>query len=139
LYAAKPLSAPQSIFDGDNVVSWVLTYAINYAPFLLALAIAAWPRAWKDASSAGVEKRKNAFRLLAAGLLASALVLTVTHGLYNDWAMRVTLPLSVALTVALAGVLLGGMKWPYLVTMLVVLLASSASSVTTLMRSILLP
>jgi hypothetical protein len=31
------------------------------------------------------------------------------------------------------------MKWPYLVTLLVVLLVSSASSVTTLMRSILLP
>jgi len=53
--------------------------------------------------------------------------------------MRVTLPLSIALTVALANLLLGGMKWPYLATMVVVLVISSASSVTTLMRSILLP
>jgi hypothetical protein len=139
LWAAKPLSAPALILDGDNTVSWLLTYAINYAPFILAVGLAAWPRAWKDGSSAGVEKRKNAFRMLACGLLASALVLTVAHGFYNDWAMRATLPLSIALSVALAKVLLGGMKWPYLVTMLVVLLVSSASSVTTLMRSILLP
>jgi hypothetical protein len=106
---------------------------------MLAIGFAAWPRVWKDGSSAGVERRKNAFRMLAGGLLASALVLTVAHGFYNDWAMRVTLPLSIALTVALASLLLDGMKWPYLVTMLVVLLISSASSVTTLMRSILLP
>jgi hypothetical protein len=139
LWAAKPLSAPELILNGHNTVSWLLTYAINYAPFILAIGLAAWPRAWKDGAGAEVEKRKNAFRMLACGLLASALVLTVAHGLYNDWAMRVTLPLSIALTVALAGLLLGGMKWPYLVTMLVVLLVSSASSVTTIMRSILLP
>ena len=127
------------IFDGGNTGSWLLTYAINYAPFLLALVLVAWPRTWKDSSSASDEERNNTFRMLAGGLIASALVLTLAHGFYNDWAMRVTVPLSIALSVAVASLLLSGMRWPHLATMLSVVVISSASSVTTLARSILLP
>ena len=63
----------------------------------------------------------------------------MTHGLYNDWAMRATLPLSIALAVALTHVLLGGLAWPYLALLLTVLVISSASSLTTFAQSALMP
>jgi hypothetical protein len=77
--------------------------------------------------------------VLAAGLGASAALLLVTHGLFNDWAMRATLPLSIALAVALTHVLLGGLAWPYLAVLLTVLAVSSVSSVTTMAQSALMP
>ena len=53
--------------------------------------------------------------------------------------MRATLPLSIALAVALTHVLLGGLAWPYLAVLLTVLAISSASSFTAFVQSALMP
>ena len=53
--------------------------------------------------------------------------------------MRVTLPLSIALAAAVTQVLFSGLKWPYMAALLAVLAVSSASSLSELARSVLLP
>ena len=124
-----------------NSSHWLLTFALNYAPFVLALIFVSWPPAWtRPAPDGSRETRRRALpRTLAWCLAGSAAVLALRHGFYNDWAMRVTLPLSIMLAVALTKVLLGGMKWPYLAVLLAVLLISSASSLAELTRSVLEP
>ena len=142
LTAAVSLSPPRLLLSENTMVPWMLTYAFNYAPLLLALVFVSWSGAWKaDRTDAlgNPEHRRRVFRILAAGLGASAALLLVTHGLYNDWAMRATLPLSIALAVALTHVLLGGLVWPYLAVLLTVLVISSASSLTAFAQSALMP
>jgi hypothetical protein len=140
LMAAASLSPPRLLVSVANVLPWGVTYTFNYAPLLVALAFAAWPGAWTaDAALENPERRQRIVRMLVAGLGASAALLLVTHGLFNDWAMRATLPLSIALAVALTHVLLGGLAWPYLAVLLTVLVVSSASSVTTMAQSALMP
>ena len=142
LTAAVSLSPPGLVLTQATMLPWMLTYAFNYAPLLLALVLVSWSGAWKvDRTDAlgNPEHRRRVFRILAAGLGASAALLLVTHGLFNDWAMRATLPLSIALGVALTHVLLGGLAWPYLAVLLTVLVISSASSLTAFAQSALMP
>lgn len=142
LTAAISLSPPRLLLSETTMLPWLLTYAFNYAPLLLALVLVPWSGAWKADRTEALgnhEHRRREFRVLAAGLGASAALLLVTHGLYNDWAMRATLPLSIALAVALTQVLLGGLAWPYLAALLTVLAISSASSVTAFAQSALMP
>jgi hypothetical protein len=142
LTAAVSLSPPRFLVSAAKVLPWSLTYAMNYAPLLVALAFASWPGAWKaDRTDAlgNPKRRQRIVRILAAGLCASAALLLVTHGLYNDWAMRATLPLSIALAVVLTHVLLGGLAWPYLAVLLTVLVVSSASSLTAFVQSAFMP
>ena len=123
-----------------NSSHWLLTFALNYVPFVLALIFVLWPPAWTRPAPDGKQTRRRALpKTLAWCLAGSAAVLALGHGFYNDWAMRVTLPLSIMLAVALTKVLLGGMKWPYLAVLLAVLLISSASSLAQLTRSVLGP
>ena len=43
LLASKPLSYPQIIVQKDDIVGWLITYAANYGPYLLALVLILWP------------------------------------------------------------------------------------------------
>ena len=96
---------------------------------LVALLLVMWPSFRRSPADGGPEPLCPELpKTLAGGLVASALVLLVGHGFYNDWAMRATLPLSIALAVALTKVLFQGLKWPYLAALLTVLALSSASS-----------
>ena len=134
LWGSEPLSPPQLILRKDNTFGWLLTYLLNYAPYLLALILVSWPfRGKVSVAGAGEEPHYVALvKILAGCLVASAAALALSHGFYNDWGMRVTLPLSIVLAVALTQVLFSGLKWPYLATLLVVLAVSSASSLSEL-------
>ena len=140
LLASKPLSYPHLIIQKDNMVGWLITYAANYAPYLLALGLMLWPL-----RNFAIEHTDAQFccaeipRILAGCLVASAVVLILGHGFYDDWGMRVTLPLSIGLAAAVTKVLFSGLKWPFMAAVLAVLAVSSASSLSELARSVLLP
>lgn len=135
--AAVPLSRPDILILRDYE-TWVGTYLFNYAPFLVvgALAVrkASIDPAYADAST--LEAR----RLVAecGGLLiASAVTLAVAHGTYNDWGMRTTLPLWLAL-VAVALRYLFALAGPRSrVVVLGVLVLSSADSFAEIAISVL--
>ena len=139
LLASTSLSAPQLIVGQDNTFGWLLTYSLNYAPYLLALMLVSWPARKFSVTNAGRLHCPPLPNVLAGCLAASAAVLGFGHGLYNDWGMRVTLPLSIALAVALTKVLFSDLKWPYVAALAAVLTVSSASSLSEIMRSVLLP
>jgi hypothetical protein len=132
LAAAVPLSPPRLLINYSNVRAWLLTYSLNYAPLILAFILTCWPHAWGAYRNVGPEQAAyhNVHLTLAACLTASAAILLFTHGYFNDWAMRTTLPLSIALAVALTQVLLGKMKWAYLAGLFAILPLSSASSMS---------
>lgn len=133
--AARSLSPPRSLLTEENVGVWVLTYGINYAPLLLSLVLLRCPRAWEQAQPTSAEARRKLFWTLSALLVASAALLTVHHGIFNDWAMRTTLPLSIALAVVLTQVLFGGLRQQYLWLLLAVLIFSSAASLMEFLQS----
>ena len=95
------------------MVGWLITYAANYAPYLLALVLMLWPL-----RNFAIEHTDARFccpeipRILAGCLVASAVALILGHGFYDDWGMRVTLPLSIGLAAAVTQVLFSGLKWP---------------------------
>ena len=72
-------------------------------------------------------------------LLASAALLLVAHGAFNDWGIRTTLPLWPALAIAIAQVLWIGLKWAYLTVFLVVVVLSSAASLAEVAISAVVP
>ena len=140
LWGSKPLSPPNVVLSSRNAFGWLITYALNYAPFLIALLLVLWPSSRRSPANGGPKPFCPALpKILAGCLVASALVLLVGHGFYNDWAMRTTLPLSIALAVALTKVLVGGLKWPYLAGLVVVLALSSVSSLAEITRGVLEP
>jgi hypothetical protein len=139
LTAAVPLSPPRLLINHSNTRAWLLTYSLNYAPLILAFILTCWPHAWRVCRNVGPEQASyhHVHLTLAACLTASAAILLLTHGNFNDWAMRTTLPLSITLSVALTQVLLGKMKWTYLAPLFAVLALSSASSVSEMALSAL--
>ena len=128
LMAAVPLSPPRLLLNGSNTVSWLLTYALNYAPCILALMLTCWPHAWTPHCGNANKDLRHIRLTFVFFLVASAALLLVAHGTFNDWAMRTTLPLWIVLAVALAQVLSAGLKWAYLTVLLIVLVLSSAAS-----------
>ena len=142
LWAARSLSAPSFVVHQENALQWLITYTLNYAPFLITLLVVLLPSPWRWPESKSDQQLRwcpALPKILAGYLAASAAVLLLGHGFYNDWAMRVTLPLSIALAVAMTDVLFGGLRWPYLAALLAVLALSSASSLAELTRSLVLP
>jgi hypothetical protein len=139
LTAAVPLSPPRLLINHSNTRAWLLTYSLNYAPLILAFILTCWPHGWRVCRNVGPEQASyhHVHLTLAACLTASAAILLLTHGNFNDWAMRTTLPLSITLSVALTQVLLGKMKWTYLAPLFAVLALSSASSVSEMALSAL--
>jgi hypothetical protein len=136
--AAVSFSSPSPIFLHGGVLTWLMTYVINYAPLLILLALLFWPHAWNAAASDDCRASpRSLVPALAACLIGSAILLLVTHGQYNDWAMRTTLPLSFVLALLLAQGVSAGMKRSYLAAMAGVLLLSSASSMSQIAQAIL--
>ena len=131
--AAVPLSPPRLFFSPSNAFAWLLTYALNYAPFILAFILTCYPGAWRGAGSGDeAGSRRETALTLAACLAASAAILLVKHGLFNDWGMRAILPLLIALSVTLTQLLLDNLRRLYLALLLAVLAASTASSLAEL-------
>ena len=60
-------------------------------------------------------------------------LLSLSHGTYNDWAMRTTLPLSIMLTITITQLILSKLlkQW-YRALLLVVLLLSTGSALNEL-------
>jgi hypothetical protein len=133
--AAVPLSPPQLLINPSNVPTWLLTYALNYAPFIVAFSLISWSAAWRGTSGGAVNEHgllRDVSMPVAACLAASALILLFQHGVFNDWAMRTTLPLLIALSVILTQAMLAHLRGLYLAILLAVLAASTASSLSEL-------
>jgi hypothetical protein len=140
--AAEPLSNPRLLLGHANLVAWLLTYLLNYAPFLLGLVLVCVPQAWKgsqDPASEGQGLRRQLFWRLVGGLAISAGLLTLSHGLYNDWAMRTTLPLSIILTIAITQLVLStSLQRRYRTLLLGLFVLSAISALNNLAQAILL-
>jgi len=134
--AAVPLSPPRLLVNESNTLSWLLTYVLNYAPCIVALMLACWPHAWKTHANRDLRAIRSSLLLCLA---ASAALLLLTHGTFNDWAMRTTLPLWIVLAIALAYVVSAGLKWFYLTVFLLVLVLSSAGSLAELAIGVVAP
>ena len=138
--AAEPLSNPRLLVGHANLVAWLLTYVLNYAPFLLGLVFVSVPQAWKgsqDPSPEGQDLRRQLFPRFAGGLAISAGLLSLSHGLYNDWAMRTTLPLSIMLTIAITQLILStSLKQRYRALLLGVFVLSAVSALNDLAQAI---
>ena len=68
--AATPLSNPRFLLAPANLGAWLLTYVLNYAPFLLGLIFVWVPQAWESSQqpfSEGHSFRRRRFWRLAAG------------------------------------------------------------------------
>jgi hypothetical protein len=130
--AARAASPPGLVFDGGAPLAWAVTFLLSHAPWLAALALVA------TAAVPPAERRALA-AMLGFGLLASALLLCLRHGTYNDWAMRTVLPAGLLLTAATARLLAAPLpragRW-----LLVLLLAlSSASSLSQIAQGLFAP
>ena len=140
--AAEPLSNPHLLLGRANLVDWLLTYVLNYVPFLLGLVFLSLPQAWDGSQkplSEGQGLRDQLFWRLAGGLVMSAGLLSLSHGVHNDWAMRTTLPLSIMLTITITQLILSKLliQW-YRALLLIVLLLSTGSALNELAQPILL-
>ena len=139
--AAGTLSSPRLLLGAANLVAWLLTYILNYAPFLLGLILVSVPQAWEGSSKPSEEQRfrRRLFWRLAAGLAASAGLLSLSHGTYNDWAMRTTLPLSLMLAITITQVTLSrSLKQRYRTLLLGVLVLSTGSALNDFAGAIML-
>ena len=142
LTAAVPLSPPRLLVNQANVLPWLLTYTLNYAP--PNSPFASWScgrmQGWPDPTCAIEEDASSRPLLLmiTACLAASAALLLVVHGTFNDWAIRAPLPLSIALAVAVTQVLFAKLKRIYLAVLLGVLALSSASSLSEIAQATLI-
>ena len=140
LWASAPLSPPRIVVDQEKLFHWLLTYALNYAPALMALTLLSFTSTRREVTAIDIAEKSGCSavtKMLAACLAASAVILVFGHGFYNDWAMRVTIPLSIFLAVLLTDVILNGLRWPYSVVLVVALVISSAASVMELTTSML--
>ena len=141
LTAAVPLSPPRLLVNQANVLPWLLTYTLNYAPLILVLILVLWPHARRPDPTCAIEEDASSRPLLlmiTACLAASAALLLVVHGTFNDWAIRAPLPLSIALAVAVTQVLFAKLKRIYLAVLLGVLALSSASSLSEIAQATLI-
>ena len=140
--AATPLSNPRFLLGPANLGAWLLTYVLNYAPFLLGLIFVWVPQAWESSQqpfSEGHSFRRRLFWRLAAGLATSAALLSLSNGAYNDWGMRTTLPLSIMLTITVTQLILSPLlKHWYRLLLLGVLVLSTGSALNEFAQAILL-
>ncbi len=130
------MSAPSVIFVGAGFGPWLLSFVLRLAPAIVALAVLWLRRRSKrdNAGEAGDLARSLAFLLaLEAGLLC------LTHGAYNDWAMRTTLPVSVLVAAGLCRFLLAGVGDAARIAVSGMLVLSSASSLNEFTQSAFLP
>ena len=138
--ASLATSPPTLIFQHQSLGPWVLSFLIRQAPAIAALTALAVERF--RGRPAGENSRKSGGNLLSAFaflLVAEAVLLCFQHGAYDDWGLRTTLPVSILLAVALGRFLA---DWPGRTGKIVVVLllaASSLSSVNEFAQSLVLP
>lgn len=135
--AANPLSMPIFVWTAVSPVDWLVTFLVNYAPFLIALAlliaVPLWmPRQWKEEQG---ETRQRLLRTLGGFVAASAILLIIAHGTYNDWGMRTVLPLWIGLCVAALRFLTMPIGWMPRAALLGVLTVAAADSASEIAQS----
>ena len=128
--AAKPASPPSLIFFHASFGDWFLSLVIRLAPALLVLTLLALNRG-KLTSTDG----KDLFRAIGFLVAAVALLLCFTHGIYDDWAMRTTLPASILLAAAFCRFLGEGIGHLAKAVLVAVLVLTSASSLNEIAQS----
>ena len=134
--AAKPTSPPSVIFVHAGFGPWLLSFTLRFAPAIVAVA-ALWlcrRRRGDNSGEAGDLGRSLVF-LLAGG----ACLLCLTHGAFDDWAMRTTLPVSILVAAGLCRFLLAGVGDAARLVVGGLLVLSSASSVNEFAQSAFLP
>jgi hypothetical protein len=140
--AAVPTSLPALIFLNAPVGGWALSFVLRQAPAIVALAALCIQRFRAAAGRRPGEAeagRSDLLRTFGFLIAADALLLCFSHGAYNDWAMRTTLPVSILLAAALC-LFLGEKRGLWARVMVVILLAiSTASSLNELAQSAFLP
>ncbi|SRR5579871_1782645 len=138
--ASLATSPPSLIFQHQPVGPWALSFLIRQAPAIAALAALVIDRF--RSRPAGEDSRESGGNLLSAFaflLVAEAVLLCFQHGAYDDWGLRTTLPVSILLAVTLCRFLA---DWPGRTARIVVILllaASSLSSVNEFAQSLVLP
>jgi hypothetical protein len=137
--AAKPLSVPLFAWNVGHAGAWMVTLIVNYAPFLIAVAllIALPILALRHGNPERQETRRMLLRTFGAFLVASAILLMVAHGAYNDWAMRTLLPLWIGLCVAALRFLSMPIGWMPRAALIGVLVIASADSMSEIAQSVL--
>jgi hypothetical protein len=137
--AAAPTSMPTWIFEAVSFPIWLLTYLLRHAPALLALGVL---YAWRYRAAGPLAENHEArdlSRVLVLCLILDALLLCLAHGRYNDWAMRTTLPVWMLLTLSIGRILCMPIWRVAKASILVVLAASSAASLSEIAQGVLLP
>ncbi len=140
--ASLATSPPTLIFPHQSLGPWALSFLLRQAPSIAALAALAVDRVRFRLRPAEENSRNSGHALLAGFaflLSADAVLLCFQHGTYDDWALRTTLPVSILLAVALCRFLA---DWPGRTAKIVVILllaASSLSSVNEIAQSLFLP
>jgi hypothetical protein len=134
--AAKPASPPSVIFFHAGLGPWLLSFILRFTPAIVALA-ALWLRRGRGSDGSG--EAGDLGRSLAFLLAAGACLLSLTHGAFDDWAMRTTLPVSILVAAGLCRFLLAGLGDAARIVVTCLLILSSASSVNEFAQSAFLP
>ena len=134
--AAHPASAPSVIFVQAAFGAWLLSFVLRLAPAIVAAAVL-WFRRRRQRDNAG--EAGDLGRSLVFLLAVEAGLLCFTHGAYNDWAMRTTLPVSILVAAGLCRFLLAGVGDAARIVVGGLLILSSASSVNEFAQSAFLP
>jgi hypothetical protein len=121
--AAEAASPPGVVLTTSSIAGWLLTFLLKHAIALSALIIPCFARYRPRPAVGGVDLAY----VFAFGLAADALLLCFTHGTYNDWAMRTTLPQSILLAGATCRLLVME-GHPALRRLIVIVLLLSASA-----------
>jgi hypothetical protein len=139
--AANPASPPSLIFAHADFGRWLLSFILRLAPAIAALT-ALWIRRIRHSPgrSFGSEQKDGELaRSLAFILAVDAGLLCLTHGIYDDWAMRTTLPISIMISAVLCRFVLARVGDAAKIAVSSLLIFSSASSVNEIAQSAFLP
>jgi hypothetical protein len=132
--AAKPASPPSLIFLDKSLGDWLLSLVIRLTPALVVLALLAFGRG-------GLAPDRRADLLCTTGFLITAdgVLLCFTHGVYDDWAMRTTLPVSILIATVFCRFLGEAADRLAKAGVIAVLALSSASSLNEIAQSTFFP
>jgi hypothetical protein len=130
--AARAAGAPGLIFATTPAGIWLLSVLLNHAPWVAALLLV-------PASAAPAVERRALAAMLGLGLAASALLLCLRHGVYNDWGMRVILPVGLLMSAATARLLALGLPAAGRLLLVALLVLSSASSLAQIAQGLFAP
>jgi hypothetical protein len=130
--AAQAASPPGIVFSRSTPAAWLLTFLLKHAIALSALVVLCFARYAQRPRIGEIDLA----HVIAFGLVADAVLLCFTHGTYNDWAMRSTLPLSMLLAAAVCRFMATGAPQGARAFLFVLLLLGSAAPLAEIGQSI---